>query len=71
MTPSEADDIISELSTAELARRYGFSNAPRQYGPPSYMRAKRDGEAKAVVQGAEAQIERAFGKSSDPVRRAA
>lgn len=62
MTANEADDIISELGTAEVARRYGFDHGPRPYGPPSYERAKRDGERFAIVKASEAVIERAFGR---------
>lgn len=61
MTADEADDIISELGTAEVARRYGFDHGPRQYGPPGIERARRDGEGYAVRKAVEAQIERAFG----------
>lgn len=41
MTADEADDMISELGTAEVARSYGFG--PQPYGPPSKWQAQMDG----------------------------
>lgn len=62
MSANEADDIISELGTAEVSRRYGFGPVPM--GPPDRLtcieNAERDKRIAAILAPALAQIERAF-----------
>lgn len=64
MTRNEADDLVSELGTAEAARRYHLG--PATYGPPSKLEcmeiAIRRKEMEVILAPALAQIKRAFGR---------
>ena len=64
MTPTEADDLISELGTRGVAQRMGWGHHsdPKPYGPPAPRVVKPFSPAKqAALDEAMAQINRVFG----------